>query len=110
MILAAVMPRVFNALASLLKTRSRQAAFHPNATQFTLQLGEQLFGFWRQSIDRSQSIFAIHNLTGETIRIPLMSLNLIDGDTWTDLVSGEVVGHFGGDLEFGPYQCRWITN
>jgi sucrose phosphorylase len=39
-----------------------------------------------------------------------MSLNLIDGDTWTDLVSGEVVGHFGGDLEFGPYQCRWITN
>jgi sucrose phosphorylase len=102
--------RVFNALASLLKTRSRQAAFHPNATQFTLQLGEQLFGFWRQSIDRSQSIFAIHNLTGETIRIPLMSLNLIDGDTWTDLVSGEVVGHFGGDLEFGPYQCRWITN
>lgn len=102
--------RVFNALTSILQTRSKQAAFHPNATQFTLQLGEQLFGFWRQSIDRSQSIFAIHNLTGETISIPLMSLNLIDGDTWSDLISGEHIGGFGGDLEFAPYQCRWITN
>jgi sucrose phosphorylase len=39
-----------------------------------------------------------------------MSLNLIDGDTWSDLISGEHIGGFGGDLEFAPYQCRWITN
>ena len=102
--------RVFNALTAILKTRSEQAAFHPNATQFTLQLGESFFGFWRQSIDRSQSIFAIHNLTNKPASIPLMSLNLIDGDTWTDLISGEDIRAFGGDLQFAPYQCRWITN
>ena len=102
--------RVFTALTQTLKTRSRQPAFHPNATQFTLQLGEQFFGFWRQSIDRSQSIFAIHNLTNQTVSIPVMSLNLIGGESWSDLISGEDISSIGGDIEFTPYQCRWITN
>ena len=30
----------------LLAIRINQKAFHPNATQFTLQLGKNLFGFW----------------------------------------------------------------
>jgi sucrose phosphorylase len=102
--------RVFKALKALLKLRSEQAAFHPNATQFTLQLGEQLFGFWRQSLDRSQSIFAIHNLTAEAVSIPAMSLNLIGGEIWTDLISGDDIGAIAGDIAFAPYQCRWITN
>ena len=45
--------------------RKKQIAFHPNATQFTLQLGDLFFGIWRQSIDRSQSIFCISNLTNK---------------------------------------------
>lgn len=102
--------RVFAALTGLLKLRSAQAAFHPNATQFTLQLGDKLFGFWRQSLDRSQSIFAIHNVTSQTVRIPLMSLNLIGGETWTDLLSGDDIAQPGGEIEFAPYKCRWITN
>ena len=102
--------RVFAAMTRNLKTRSKQAAFHPNATQFTLQLGEQFFGFWRQSMDRSQSIFAIHNLTSEAVSIPVMSLNLIGGDVWSDLISGEAIHATGGMIEFAPYQCRWISN
>ena len=46
--------QVFKGIKQLLAVRKRQAAFHPNATQFTLHLGEGLFGFWRQSIDRQQ--------------------------------------------------------
>jgi len=102
--------RVFTALTRKLAIRTRQPAFHPNATQFTLQLGEQFFGFWRQSIDRSQSIFAIHNMTNEPHSIPVMSLNLIGGAAWRDLISGEGVGEPGGEIEFAPYQCRWISN
>lgn len=94
----------------LIKTRTQQPAFHPNATQFTLQLGDALFGFWRQSMDRSQSIFAIHNLTNEKQNVATVSLNLIGGDHWSDLLSGEVVAELKGDIEFAPYQCRWITN
>ena len=102
--------RVFTAMTENLKKRSKQAAFHPNATQFTLQLGERFFGFWRQSMDRAQSIFAIHNLTNETASIPVISLNLIGGETWRDLISGESIAETGGEIEFAPYQCRWITN
>ncbi|WP_258571041.1 sugar phosphorylase [Flavimaribacter sediminis] len=100
----------FNHIKRMIGIRIRQPAFHPNATQFTLQLGEQLFGFWRQSTDREQSIFAIHNVSDKTVTIPSMSLNLIGGADWSDLLSGEPVRAFTGDIEFAPYQCRWITN
>jgi len=68
---------VFNELKKLLKIRCAQPAFHPNATQFTLHLGDEIFGFWRQSPRRDQSIFCIHNITDKTITIPLSSINLI---------------------------------
>ena len=102
--------RVLGEMTRRIRLRTRQPAFHPNATQFTLQLGENLFGFWRQSVDRAQSIFAIHNLGDDPVTIPAMSLNLIGGDRWRDLLSNETVREFGDDIGFDPYQCRWITN
>ena len=102
--------RVLGEMTRRIRLRIRQPAFHPNATQFTLQLGQALFGFWRQSMDRSQSIFAIHNLGDQPLTVPAMSLNLIGGDRWHDLLSGETIREFGDDISFEPYQCRWITN
>ena len=55
--------KVYNSITSLILLRKKQPAFHPNATQFTLQLPKYLFGIWRQSLDRSQSIFCISNLS-----------------------------------------------
>ena len=101
---------VFAEMKRLIAIRIRQPAFHPNATQYTLQLGDRMFGFWRQSRDRSQSIFAIHNVTDETVSIPTRSLNLFDGENWKDLVSGQQLQEFGGEITFAPYQVRWITN
>nr|WP_272213592.1 hypothetical protein [Marinicella sp. W31]MDC2879554.1 hypothetical protein [Marinicella sp. W31] len=100
--------RVFNAMRERIGIRTKQPAFHPNATQFTLHLGEKLFGFWRQSVDRTQSIFAINNVTNETLEIPAMALNLIGGENWVDLISGETASD--AKITFAPYQCRWITN
>ena len=47
-------------LIDLIKIRKEQPAFHPNATQFTLNLGSSILALWRQSLDRKQSIFAIN--------------------------------------------------
>ncbi|MCG7629896.1 alpha-amylase family glycosyl hydrolase [Epibacterium sp. MM17-32] len=101
--------QVFSALSSRLKIRAEQAAFHPNATQFTLHLDDRVFALWRQSLDRAQSIFALHNVSGDSVTLPPGALNLIEGETWHDLLSGDA---FRGDLEItlAPYQCRWITN
>ena len=102
--------KVLAAMKSLITKRSKQAAFHPNATQFTLQLGDGLFGFWRQSMDRAQSIFAIHNLTNQPVSVPRLSLNLIGGEHWRDIISEETIADDQATIEFTPYQCRWITN
>ncbi|WP_370159414.1 sugar phosphorylase [Salipiger bermudensis] len=100
--------RVLAALSERLKIRAQQPGFHPNATQFTLNVDDRIFGLWRQSLDRAQSIFALHNVSDETIEIPQADLNLIADESWVDLLSGETIE--AGPVEMAPYQCRWISN
>ncbi|WP_323767456.1 sugar phosphorylase [Marinovum sp.] len=101
---------VLRRMSERLKLRARQPAFHPNGTQFTLTLDERIFGLWRQSLDRSQSIFALHNVSDADLRIAPSSVNLIEGETWLDLLAGEEIDATGEEIVFAPYQCRWITN
>ncbi len=102
--------RVLARLGALIRLRRGQPAFHPNATQFTMHLGEAVFGFWRQSMDRRQSIFALNNVTDRPQRVPLSDINLISTENWRDLISGEAVGDRLGELELAPYQCAWLSN
>ncbi len=102
--------QVFNRIKALLAIRRRQAAFHPNATQFTLHLGNSLFGFWRQSMDRRQSIFCITNVTAQVQPMALEAINLIDTQEWTDLISKEAFVSRDQVVELQPYQTLWISN
>jgi len=102
--------KVFKELNRLLSIRKRQQAFHPNATQFTLHLGEKVFAFWRQSIDRSQSIFSLSNVSATRQTLSLADINLISTDAWRDLIGEAPVSDLGGQLELAPYQTMWITN
>ena len=102
--------KVFSRLRELIRIRKRQRAFHPNATQFTLHLGGCLFGFWRQSMDRMQSIFCIYNVTAGEQELNLSDINLIGTDDWHDLVTGEPFSTLDQVLTLQPYQVLWITN
>ncbi|MAT91699.1 MAG: alpha-amylase [Halioglobus sp.] len=102
--------RVFAGLTGLLAVRRKQAAFHPNATQFTLHLGTGLFGFWRQSMDRRQSIFCISNVTDTALDLDLADLNLIDSEQWHDLLGAAIIEGRDQILSLSPYQTVWITN
>lgn len=102
--------QVFNKMKQLINVRTRQRAFHPNSTQYTLHLGDQVFGFWRQSPKRDQSIFCIHNISDQTLTIPLSSINLINLESWTDLISGNKYSDLDNDLILQPYQFVWISN
>lgn len=102
--------KVLQALSGRLKIRARQAGFHPNATQFTLPLDDRVFGLWRQSLDRHQSIFALHNVSHDHVDVPLAALNLIDDEHWTDLLNGESIDPGADVVALAPYQCRWISN
>lgn len=102
--------QVLARLQALLRLRGSQSAFHPNATQFTLQLGTSLFGFWRQSIDRRQSIFCISNITDQPQPLNLLDINLIDDHGWGDLISGERYPSRDMQLLLQPYQTVWLSN
>ncbi len=102
--------QVFDSLTALIAIRQVQPAFHPNATQFTLQMPEGLFGFWRQSMDRRQSIFCIFNVSAEPRTLCLSDINLIVTDHWFDLISGMEFPDGNETLELTSYQILWITN
>ena len=104
--------RCLQAIKQLIDTRQGQPAFHPNATQFTLNCGRSIFGFWRQSPDRAQSIFCLYNVTPTSTTIAAASLNLVGSDSWRDLISGEIVDLFSENptVELAPYQAVWLTN
>ncbi len=101
---------VLNALSKRLQIRAAQPAFHPNATQFTMPLDDRLFGLWRQSLDRRQSIFALHNVSDQSVQIEMEALNLIEDEIWMDLISGERIELDAPRLTLSAYQCCWISN
>ncbi len=102
--------RVLGAISARLRMRARQSAFHPNATQFTMALDDRVFGVWRQSLDRHQSIFALHNVSADTVEISPYAINMIEDEIWTDLLTGETINANADAITLAPYQCRWITN
>ena len=102
--------RIFSNLKNIISIRKDQKAFHPNATQFTLHLDESLFAFWRQSQDRQQSIFCIHNISNKDCSIALRDINMIELDNWRDLISGYKYLDYRETISLKPYEFVWITN
>ncbi len=102
--------RIFKGVLNLIAIRRRQPAFHPNATQFTLHLGDQVFAFWRQSIRRDQSIFCLNNVSDQFIEVQLRDINLISTDSWKDLILDKEIENTNGTLVLCPYQTAWLTN
>ena len=92
------------------KIRKKQKAFHPDATQFTLHLKPGMFGFWRQSLDRKQSLFVVTNITHEEKLLSLRDMNLYQQAQWKDLLSDKIVDPSDEVLTLAPYQSIWITN
>ncbi|MFT6924454.1 MAG: sucrose phosphorylase [Psychromonas sp.] len=101
---------VLSEMKHLINIRIKQKAFHPNATQFTLHLKEQLFGFWRQSQDRAQSIFCISNVSTNTLDLSLSELNLIITENWYELITGAKIAPSQSTISLLPYQTLWISN
>ena len=102
--------KVFTELKRLLSIRQKQKAFHPNATQFTLHLGDSIFSYWRQSHDRKQSIFCISNISDEEQSFMLSDINLVSTDDWHDLITGKEMTRQDMLIKLVPYQTLWISN
>ena len=94
--------RVFWEYLRLVRLRIVQPAFHPDAAQQVLSLGDAVFAVQRTPLVGAAAITAISNLSEEPQRIELDGAGAL-----TDLIAG--VEYHTGAIELAPYQSVWLT-
>lgn len=100
--------RIFKVLKELITLRSAQAAFHPNAAQYSLHLGDQVFGIRRESHSSGAAIVAVYNISAEPQEILLADLNLDGSAHWLDIVNDGADMRSQTCLVLAPYGYRWL--
>ncbi|TNE83561.1 MAG: alpha-amylase [Gammaproteobacteria bacterium] len=103
--------RVYRELKRLIAIRREQPAFHPNAGQTVLHLGDAIFAFWRDSPGH-QSIYSLSNITDQIQEITIADINLTPTGDWKDLISGKKIrsNDPGSRIELQPYQTLWLNH
>jgi glycosidase len=102
----------FKKMLDMLKIRSRNSAFHPDAKQKIHDLGSKVFVVERESVDGFEKVLCIHNFTNQTLR--LNELAGINSEFHfqtlpTDILSGQMIRKKSGSFVLKPYQVLWLT-
>jgi sucrose phosphorylase len=100
---------IFEWYTRVLRKRASCPAFHPDAGQTVLDLGDEVFAFERKSIDGSQTLLCLFNFLSIEAKIDqqeTLSVYFPDGQV-KDLISG---GEFSIQDSFAlrPYQSLWL--
>ncbi len=95
--------KIFNALKKQIAIRKKQKAFHPNAHQEIIDLGNKLFAMIRTSTDEKQTILCITNVTSERQKIVLPAkFNSFE----IDLIEDKKINI----QMMEPYQSLWLAS
>jgi len=104
---------VFQRYGEMIKLRRGHKAFCPHAGQKVLDLGASFFAVSRTAVDLSETILAIHNVTGEpqtcTLETPLSGFPKTP--TIKDLISGQAITAASEGklpIKLPPYRFMWI--
>ena len=104
--------RVFLGYKLLLKIRRSHPAFHPAAPQRVFEINLQVFTLLRISLDQSEYILCLVNVssTNQKIEIGLKSLGIPASNSLRDLISGKTVSAENGiiKLVLEGYQVMWL--
>ena len=103
--------RVFQEYARLLRLRGEQQAFHPDGGQQVLQLEDGLFGIERTSVDATEQLVCISNLTAQPRQLDTEVLGAMAGEHQRyDLVEGRAHAFGAGNsMLVQPWQTLWLT-
>ena len=96
----------YKSLTNLLSIRTKQKAFHPNASRTTLNMGSKIFCFQRKSIDKKQSIICLTNLSSKAQYIGLNK----KFRSWKNLINQELYILPDKRLKLEPFQTVWLSN
>ena len=101
---------IFEWYTRVLRRRASCPAFHPDASQKVIELGDEIFAFERRSLDGSQVIICLFNFLPHEVKSnqkQTLASYLSNGSV-KDLISG---GEFSFDNEsfaLRPYQALWL--
>ncbi|MEK9773252.1 MAG: sugar phosphorylase [Opitutae bacterium] len=104
--------KVFDWYVTTLRKRASAPAFHPDASQEVLNLGDAIFGLVRSSQDGNQSIVCLYNFLPRTSPVNQMK----DLKKWfpsgeaKDLITGGEIQWTMEGLELRPYQALWLVS
>jgi sucrose phosphorylase len=101
---------IFEWYTRVLRRRASCPAFHPDASQKVIELGDDIFAFERRSLDGGQVIICLFNfLPHEVMSNQKQTLaSYLSNGSVKDLISG---GEFSFDNEsfaLRPYQALWL--
>jgi glycosidase len=102
--------RVFSEYSRRLAIRSKHPAFHPDAAQRVLDLGDDLFAFVRNA-GTGESITCIHNVSNvrKEVKLDARTPELDNAKPCTDLLSGSRYNGANKVIALKPYQAVWLT-
>jgi len=104
--------RINRQLGRILKIRTKQKAFHPNASQKILYFSPEIFSLLRISRDKEQKILSLINVSNKVkeIQIPLEEIDVYSME-WYDLISEMKWNVDNGMIyvSMQPYDIIWLA-
>ena len=98
---------VFHELSRMIRIRRKQPAFSPDARQDVVKINSDVFILKRTSVDASQRIYAISNVTERILKLPLAALGFLENGLM-DILALEPTTLID-ELVLYPYQTVWLT-
>ena len=98
--------KVFNAYSHFLKIRKEHTAFHPLAPQQILDLDPGIFSLIRSTLDLSEDVLCLVNISENSISLDL-GPELLKSDKWIDILTER--SYSPGTVLLEPYQVMWLT-
>ncbi|MEC8044260.1 MAG: sugar phosphorylase [Verrucomicrobiota bacterium] len=106
--------RIFQWYSRTLRMRAGCPAFHPDAPQEILQMGDSIFALRRDSLDGALSVICLFNFRGEETKIEEMNplKEIFPANKARDLISGGEIdwSESSGGLVLRPYQALWLSS
>ena len=102
---------ILTELLRRLAIRRKQPAFHPDAEQQVLDLGEQIFAFIRKTAE--QTIVILFNFTRRPVIAPAAEVEKHLGEdvqNWLDIIHHRIANLDKNGIYLKPYGCYWLVN
>ena len=99
---------LFEELKRRVKIRRAQQAFHPQAAQTHVPLGDEVFGLLRTSQDGIQKILCITNICSRLVKLDAENVPISFRGTCIDLLTDAQIDLDNG-LQLDPYGTYWLS-